>query len=268
MSDEAAAQASREVVQMTFGRRAGTAALVLLATRTISIAGMMLYPLLLAYGAVSSSDWVVRVMLQFGVACVTVTAMVLLLVHAQRSVTTGRRHWLASMPERKVILILVALAVVSRIVPRLTYDSSFYDGPYDVNSVQILLMRGLSSALAVAAAYVWIWWCNCPPRAERLVAVSAISWCGFELLFDVLDLVAPTLNVLVSRTGEAGAIQLPGADAYITVHGSAWIWRVSGGYLGSALISWATNVALFAPIAAAIAAVIYVALNRDSVPAQ
>ena len=268
MSDEATVQASREVVQMTFARRAGTAALVLLATRTISIAGMMLYPLALAYGAVASSDWVVRVMLQFGVACVTVTAMVLILAHAQRSIMAGRRHWLASMPERNIILVIVALAVVSRIVPRLTYDSSFYDTPYDVNSVQILLMRGLSSALAVAAAYVWIWWCNCPPRAERLVAVSAIAWCGFELLFDVLDLVAPTLNVLVSRTGEAGAIQLPGADAYITVHGSAWIWRVSGDYLGSALISWATNVALFAPIAAVIAVALYVALNRDTPQAQ
>lgn len=268
MSGEAVVQPSREVVQMTFARRAGTAALVLLATRTISIAGMMLYPLLLAYSTVSSSDWVVQLILQFGVACVTVTAMVLVFVHAQRSVYSGRRHWLATMAERNIILIIVALAIVSRIVPRVTYDSSLFESSMDTNALQILLMRGLSSALAVTAAYVWIWWCNSPPRAERLVAVSAIAWCGFEFLFDVLDMVVPTLNVLVSRTGEVGAIQLPGADAFVTIHGTAWLWRVSPEYMGSALISWATNVAVFVPVAAVIAVVLYVALNRDSAPAQ
>lgn len=268
MSDEPVVQPSREVVQMTFSRRAGTAALVLLGTRTISIACMMIYPLLLAYGAVSSSDWIVQLILQFGVACVVVTAMVLIFVHAQRSVNAGRRHWLASMPERNIVLIIVALVVVSRMVPRVAYDSSLYDSSFGANSMALLLTRGLSSALAVAAAYVWIWWCNSPPRAERLVAVSAIAWCGFEFLFDVLDMVVPTLNVLVSRTGEVGAIQLPGADAFVTIHGTAWLWRVSPEYMGSALISWATNVAVFVPVAAVIAVVLYVALNRDSAPAQ
>ena len=268
MSDEAAMQPSRDVVQMTFGRRAGTAALVLLAARTISLAGMVIYPLLLAYGVASTSDWIVRLILQFGFACVVVTAMVLIFVHAQRSVTAGRRHWLASMSERNMILIIVALVVLSRFVPRVAYDSSLYDSTVGANAMYILAMRGLSSALGVAAAYVWIWWCNSPPRAERLIAVSAISWCGFELLFDVLDMVVPTLNVLVSRTGEDGAIQLPGADAFVTIHGTAWLWRLSPEYMGSALMSWATNVAVFVPIAAVIAVVLYVVLNRDSAPTQ
>ena len=268
MSDEAAVQPSREVVRMTFARRAGTAALVLLATRTISIACMTIYPLLLAYGVVSSSDWIVQLILQFGVACVVVTAMVLILANAQRSINAGKHHWLASMPEARIVLLIVALVVVSRIVPRVAYDSSLYGTSLGPNSIYILLMRGLSSALAVVAAYVWIWWCNSPPRAERLIAVSAIAWCGFEFLFDILDMVVPTLNVLVSRTGEDGAIQLPGADAFVTIHGTAWLWRVSPEYMGSALMSWVTNVAVFVPVAAAIAVVLYAALNRDSAPAQ
>ncbi len=268
MSDEAVVQPDREVVQMTFARRAGTAALVLLAARTISVSFMVVYPVLLAYGMVAASDWIVQLILQFGFACVVVTAMVLVLANAQRSISAGKHHWLAAMPEARIILFIVAFVILSRFIPRIAYDSSLYDLNPRTNPMYFVLMRGLSSALAVAACYVWIWWCNSPPRAERLVAVSTIAWCGFEYLFDILDMVVPTLNVLVSRTGEEGAIQLPGAEAYVTIHGSAWLWRVSPEYMGSALISWVTNAAVFVPVAAAIAIVIYTALNRDPQPTQ
>lgn len=134
-----------------------------------------------------------------------------------------------------------------------------------------LVLRGVFFALAVAACYVWIWWCNCPPCAERLVLVAALSWAGFDLLMDLLDLAAPTVTLILSRDpGEGWTFPVPGSDTVAEVYLTSWIWRVGVENVMPAMGSWLASVAITTPIAAVIALVVYMILNRkdDAAPLQ
>lgn len=254
-----------DAVAMTFGRRIGIAVALFLAARVVSHTLQLVSAAVLAYRLASSFESAAQIALNFGVACAVIGGVLLVLLHAQRCVLAGKPHWLASMQEPRLIIALIALLLLSRIAPHIAWDSSLYpDIAFVFGSAFGVVLLGFRYAVAVAACYIWIWWCNSPPRAERLILVAALAWVGFEFLLELLDMVAPTLNVLVSRTHEEGwTFQLPGSDAYATVTATSWIWRVSAEQILPSLRSWFWNIALSTPISAAVAAVLFRVLDRQ-----
>jgi hypothetical protein len=266
MSDTAEAVSHANAVPMTFSRRIAVIVILILAARAIALTLQLVNVAILAYRLVPSFESAVQIAMTYGLGCAIIAAVLFMLLHAQRSIVAGKSHWLASMPESTLIITLLVLLVLSRIVPRVTWDASmFADSHYAPNSLYFWAMRGIHAAMNVATCYIWIWWCNSPPRGERLVVVSALAWAGFEFLLDVFDLILPSLNIMASRTAEAGnAIHLPGTDTVLTIFGSPWIWRVGAENIPRILPSFAMNMVFGTVVGAVIAVVLYVSLNRDS----
>lgn len=265
MTEAADLQREPPRLALTFGKRVGIVAALFLVSRSVLYLLHFVGVAMIAYRVVPGYELVIYMAWNFLVACAVIAAVMLVLLHAQRRIFEGKLHWLATMSEPRLIMALVLAFLLLRLVPRVGWDSSLYaDANLGSGRNVAFAFRGLSSAAAVAACYVWMWWCNGPPRAERLDLVAAMSWVGFEFMLDVLDLAVPTLNVLITRTLEPGWVMpLPGADAYVTFHARPWIWQVGFENLVPALISWFSNVMISTPIAAAVALVLYKLLNRN-----
>lgn len=253
---------------MTFGRRVGLAAVLFLAGQAVSYTLQLVSVGVSAYRLAPWFGYLVPLVLNFGAALAVIFCIRSVLGRAQRSIAEGRPHWLASMPEPRLIGALVALLAVSRIAPRIAWDSSMFGGTdRGMGSLPAVVFMLPGGALAAVSCYIWIWWCDRPPRTERLLFVSALAWVGFEFLLVVLDMVAPTLNLLATRTPDAGwSMPLPGSDAFVTVNLNSWIWRVGFDNVMSSLGPWAMHIAVTTPIAAAVALAFYAALNRSPKP--
>ena len=265
MTESAVTPTQGASAAMTFGRRIGTVAVLFLVARMVSQMLHAANVLVLAYRLVPTSETVAQVAIGYGIACAVIFGALLVLLRAQRCVAANRSHWLASVPEARLIAGLIVLLIASRFIPRIAWDSSLFGNLNQTPGPAFgYAMRGLGSALAVAACYIWIWWCNSPPRVERLVVVAALAWFGFEFLLDMVDLVTPALSVMLTRAYESGwTISLPGSDAYAHITGRAWIWNVGAKSVLRSLWSWLTYVIVPIPIAAVIATMLYLVLNRE-----
>lgn len=265
MIDAAEAAVQPVPVVMTFGRRVGIAVAVFLAARIISLLLHGMNVCALAYRLAGPLETLVQPLASAGIAIVVVLGAVYTLVQAQRSIAASKPHWLVSMPEQRLIATLIVLLLLSRVVPHVGWDASLLANPdRALGYVVALAMRAITFVLSIVACCAWIWWCNSPPRAERLVAVPALAWVGVEFLMNLLDLVAPALNVMLTRTYESDwTISLPGSGAYAHITGRSWIWNVDASNVLQSLWPWLTYVVVPIPIAAVIATLLYLMFNRE-----
>lgn len=261
------AEIAQPAAAITLGRRIVVAAIVFMAAHAVTFALQFIHALVIAYRLVPSFGAATGMFLNLTIVGAVLLAVFFVLIRAQGRIAQGRPGRLATMPESALIAAAMVMLLLTRLAPRVEWDASLYTDSAALNGLFFrLMMTGLSFAMAVAVSYVWVWWCNSPPRAERLILVAVLSWVGFELLMDVADVFLPTLFVLVTRTtDEANRFALPGSDAFVAIHLRSWMWRVGAENVFPSLRSWLMHVSAPVPVAAAVGAVLYRIQSRSNV---
>ncbi|MDZ4861201.1 MAG: hypothetical protein SGI88_19690 [Candidatus Hydrogenedentes bacterium] len=252
-----------------FGRRVAViAALTLFAQPLLALVDLVMY-LMMSYSVLPTSEWLLQRLARLACTFLVLAGIFAILRSAQARLMRSEPTWLARLTEMNVILGLAVALILARIVPRSVWHYEDF-GPIDRF---MPIAQAITFVWLTLACMVWLWWCNCPPRRERLAAVTTLAFVGFEWFTGFLDILLPSVVFIFTPTpGQYTGMpvfSIPGSDTSAIVQLSSGFRGISQNTFSSVALRYFLIHHVVALVAAILAFIIYkIATRRAGKPTR
>ncbi|HDY88829.1 MAG TPA: hypothetical protein ENH82_12050 [bacterium] len=171
------------------------------------------------FGERSTAVYVSRFFIFVFIGCLSIFSMIVLrriLLTWRKRIDTGCQPWFLTVKPLTFIFIIGVLLLINTLLPFINYNNVlqlartpvFFSGapdvytrtyPVDYDPVTLSTSSGHNILLVLAGpfylfffSYLWLWWCDSPPRRYRSLLIGAVAWLVY---FSCIHILQPS-NIL------------------------------------------------------------------------